>query len=247
VDSQSLYQDLPPAAPVEKASVIEDFVDIFYAPSKVFERRRDGQFGLALFLLFVLMIVLFFATRAAMEPIYDVMIDQQVAALEKSQPNLNDEQRAGMRSMMEKTFMIGPLVAVPIIVLVVGVTLWFVGKLFDSKQTFGQAMMVSTYAQVPRFVLGSLVSALQAFAMGSDTVTSPFAYSIGAARFAPEASLMTQSLLNRFEVFTIWATILLGIGLHVTGRVPKRQAFIAAAIVFVLGTLMTFLQTMRAG
>ena len=106
--------------------------------------------------------------------------------------------------------------------------------------------MVSTYAQVPRFVLGSIVAALQAFVIGSESVSSPFAYSLGAARFAPDASLMVQSVLNRFEVFTIWATILLGIGLHVTGRVTKQQAFIAAAIVFVLGTLLTFVQTMRA-
>lgn len=247
LESQSLYQDLPPAAPTEKASVIEDFVDIVYAPSRVFERRRDGQFGLALLLLFILVVVLFVATRAAMEPVYDAMMEQQVAALQKQQPGMNEQQVAQMRSVMEKTFMIGPIVGVPIIVLVVGATLWLVGKLFDSKQTFGQAMMVSTYAQVPRFVLGSLVSAVQAFALGPENVRSPFAVSLGLARFAPDASIMVQSLLNRVELFTIWATVLLGIGLAVTGRIPKRQAFVAAGIVWLLATLLTFVQTMRAG
>lgn len=247
MESQSLYQELPPAEPPEKASVIEDFVDIFYAPSKVFERRRDGKFGLALLLLFVLVLALFVATRAAMQPVYDVMIDQQVAAVQKQQPNLTAEQVAGMRSMIGKTFLIGPIVAVPIIVLVVGATLYFVGKLFDSKQTFRQAMMVSTHAQVPRFVLGGIVSAVLAFALGGDGVKSPFSFTLGPARFAPDASLMVQTLLNRFELFTLWATALLGIGLHVTGQVPKRQAFIAAAIVWALGTMLVGLQAMRAG
>jgi hypothetical protein len=248
VESQSLYQDVPPVAPAEKASVVEDFVDIFYAPSKVFERRRDGKFGIALLILFVLMIALFFATRAVMQPIYDVMIDQQVAALQAKQPGATPEQLAGMRGMMEKTFMIAPLFGVPMIVLVVGVVLWLVGKLFDSKQTFGQAMAVSTYAQVPRFVLGSLIAAVMAFASGGGEVTSPFAYSIGLARFAPEgSSMMMQALLNRFELFTLWATFLLGLGLSITGQVPKRQAFIAAGIVWLLATLMAAMQGLAGG
>ena len=247
MESESLYQDMPPAAPAEKANVVEDFVDIFYAPTKVFERRRDGKFGLALLLLFVLVVALYFATRAAMEPVYALMIDQQVAAMQKAQPNMNDAQLAQMRSIMEKTFMIGPLVSVPIICLVVGVVVFLVGKLFDSKQTFGQAMVTSTYAQVPRFVLGSIIGALLAFTLGTEGVTSPFAFSLGLARFAPDSSLLVQSLLNRVELFTIWATVLLGIGLSVTGRIPRRQAFIAAAIVWVLGGLMTLLQTARAG
>ena len=247
VESQSLYQDVPPAPTVENASVVEDFVDIFYAPSKVFERRRDGKFGLALLLLFLLMILLFIATRSVMAPVYDVMMDQQMAIVQKQQPNMTAEQLGAARSIMEKTFMIGPIIGVMFITLVVAVTLWLVGKLFDSKQTFGQAMMVSTYAQVPRFVLGSMVSAIIAFAIGADGIKSPYSVSIGLARFFPDASFMMQTLFNRVELFTLWATFLLGLGLAITGRIPKRQAFIAAGVVWLLGGLMTFVQAMRAG
>ena len=41
--------------------VWEDFIDIFHQPSQVFERRRNGQFGLALLLLVVICTVLYVA------------------------------------------------------------------------------------------------------------------------------------------------------------------------------------------
>ena len=247
MESQSLYQDVPPAAPTEKASVIEDFIDIFYAPSKVFERRRDGQFGLALLLLFLLAIVLYFATRSVMEPVYDVMLDQQLAIMRKQQPGMNEAQLSAGRAILEKTFMIGPIVGIVVIVFIVGLVLWLVGKLFDSKQTFGQAVMVSTYAQVPRFVLGSMVSAVIALIVGREGITSPYSVSLGLGRFFTDSSFLVQTAFNRVELFTLWATFLLGLGLAITGRIPKRQAFTAAAIVWALGTVMAVVQALRAG
>ena len=88
MESQSLYNDVPPATPVEKASVVEDFVDIFYAPSQVYDRRRDGNFGLALVLLCVLGAVIFFATRAVLEPVYDATYEMSIREAMKQNPNL---------------------------------------------------------------------------------------------------------------------------------------------------------------
>ena len=53
--------NVEPTAP--KAGIWEDFVDIFVQPAQVFERRRDGKFGLALLALVVITGVLFFALR----------------------------------------------------------------------------------------------------------------------------------------------------------------------------------------
>ena len=63
-----------------KASLWEDFVDIFYAPSSVFARRSDGKFGLPLLLLIVVGVVLFFLTKNAMQPIMDAEFARQSAA-----------------------------------------------------------------------------------------------------------------------------------------------------------------------
>jgi hypothetical protein len=47
-------------------------------------------------------------------------------------------------------------------------------------------------------------------------------------------------------VFIIWTTVLLGIGLHVTGKIPKSKAMIAAFIVWALGALPAVLGALRA-
>jgi hypothetical protein len=53
-------------------------------------------------------------------------------------------------------------------------------------------------------------------------------------------------ILSRFDVFIIWTTVLLGIGLHVTGKIPKSKAMIAAFIVGALGALPAVLGALRA-
>ena len=238
MESRSLYDDSPAPAPaVEKTSVIEDFLDIFYAPSQVYERRRDGSFGLALLLLVVVMVALYFATRAVMEPVFAEMADAQLAAMRKN--GLPPEMVEAQRGVLEATLPLTPVIGALIAALGTGLLLWLVGKLFDSRQTLSQALMVSTYAQVPRFVLTTVVGALLVFALGADATRNPLAFPTSLARFLPPGSSgMLLQALNRVEIFTIWATILLGIGLSITGRVPKAQAFTAAGIVWLLATLL---------
>jgi hypothetical protein len=66
----------------------DDFIDIYVAPEAVFDRRSDGKFGLPLFVLFVAMTALFFASRSAMAPIFDAEFTRAMSA----NPNLTPEQ-----------------------------------------------------------------------------------------------------------------------------------------------------------
>ena len=77
-----------------KASLWEDFVDIFYAPSSVFARRSDGKFGLPLLLLIVIGVVLFFLTKNAMQPIMDAEFARQTAAVLRKNPSIDPERLA---------------------------------------------------------------------------------------------------------------------------------------------------------
>jgi hypothetical protein len=47
------------------------------------------------------------------------------------------------------------------------------------------------------------------------------------------------------DVFTIWETVLLAIGLEVTGKVSKSNAYLAAAIVWFIGALPALLGALR--
>jgi len=52
--------------------------------------------------------------------------------------------------------------------------------------------------------------------------------------------------VGRLDVFTLWTTVLLAIGLSVTGRIPRRQAAMAAAIVWFVGAVPALLTALRS-
>jgi hypothetical protein len=53
------------------------------------------------------------------------------------------------------------------------------------------------------------------------------------------------AVVGRLDLYTLWITVLIAIGLSVTGRIPLGRAAIVAAIVWFLGGLPTILQALR--
>lgn len=230
-----------------KAGLWEDFVDIFYTPSSVFARRSDGKFGLALLFLVIVGTVLFFVTKNAMQPILDAEFTRQSAAAMRKNPNVTAEQMASMRNFSE---MLGPVifgVVLTITVLGTGLILWVVGKLFDAKESVSAAIMIATYSEVPRIVQ-ILTNAAQALIMSPDKLNAANSVGFNLARFMnPDtASPVMIALGARVDLFTIWVTVLLAIGLHVVAKIPKQQAYIAAAITWVVGALPALFSALRS-
>jgi hypothetical protein len=230
-----------------KAGLWEDFVDIFYTPSSVFARRSDGKFGLALLFLIIVGTVLFFVTKNAMQPIFDAEFTRQTAAAMRKNPNITAEQMAASRNFFD---MLGPVffaVILTISVFGTGVILWLVGKLFDAKESVSAAIMIATYAEVPRIVQ-ILTNAAQALIMAPEKLNAANSVGFNLARFMnPDtASPVLIALGARVDLFTIWVTVLLAIGLHVVGKIPKQQAYIAAALTWVIGALPALFGALRS-
>ena len=231
-----------------KASLWEDFVDIFYTPSSVFARRADGKFGMPLLFLVVAGAVLYFLTKNAMQPVMDAEFARRSADMLRKSPNLTAEQMASGRGFFET---LGPLffaIGITLSVLGSGVVLWLVGKLFDAKESVTAALMIVTYAEVPRIVQ-ILTNAAQGLFMSPEKLTSINSVGFGPARFMDpdHVSTVMMALVSRVDLFTIWITVLLVIGLHVVGKIPKQQAAIAAAITWVVGALPTVFGALRGG
>ena len=230
-----------------KAGLWEDFVDIFYAPSSVFARRSEGKFGLALLFLAVVILVLIFLTKNAMQPVMDAEWTRQTAAAMRKDPRITAEQMAASRGFVE---MLGPLIITILITLSVfgtGLVLWVVGKLFDAKESVTAAIMIATYAEFPRIVQ-VLTNAAQGLVMNPEKLNSMNAVGFNIARFMdPDGGPLMIALASRVDLFTIWVTVLLAIGLHVVGKIPRQQAAIAAAITWVVGALPAVFGALRAG
>jgi hypothetical protein len=231
-----------------RAGFWEDFVDIFYNPSAVFARRADGKFGKPLLFLVLVGTALFFLTKNATQPIMDAEFARQSAKMLAKNPNMTAEQLSQGRGIFE---MFGPLffaIGITFSVLATGVVLWLVGKLFDAKESVTAAIMIATYSEVPRLVQ-LLTNAAQGLVMSPESLNSMNSVGFNLARFMnPDtASPVAIALASRVDLFTIWVTVLLAIGLHVVGRIPKQQAYIAAGITWLVGALPALLGALRGG
>lgn len=223
-----------PSAP-QRTSLWEDFVDTFYAPSRVFARRENDGFIWQIVIIAVLSAVLFFAARPIMQPIFDAEFARQTQKAMARNPSITAEQMEGSRAMMEKLQPLFVLVFVPIAITLIGLVGWGAGKLFDAKQTLRSAMMVSAYAFLPRLV-EQILGIVQGFFVDPASLNSRYSLSIGVARFLdPDTSSKAlMAVTGALDVFVIWQMILVAIGISVTGRIPLSRAAMAAAIVWLV-------------
>jgi len=236
-----------PARTERAPSLWEDLLEIFYSPTAVFERRRETPaFGLALIVFVILVVGLTFAFRGLMEPVFDIEFKRGMAQAMKQNPALTPEMMEKGRGFAQKFLVVGVGFYALITPMLLGIILWFVGKLMDSKAQLGQMIMVCTYAMFPR-VLESVLGAVQMLVLPEDSIRSRFSLSLGVGRFLnPDGSPMLLAILGRVDVFTLWVTALMGIGLAVLGRIPKGRAFAAAAIMWVIGAIPAIWGALRA-
>lgn len=237
VSSRDGELDSTPAPPPkqEKASLLDDFMDIFYAPSAVYARRANKSFWVPLLIVSLLIGVIFIANRDLFEPIMDA---EMTRALAKRSQQLTPEQMEAGRKFTGMITTVGAFLFTPFGILVLGFVVWLVGKFFDAKQTLNAAIVVATFAYVPRIVEG-VVSRVQGLLIDTSSFNSRYSFSLGLGRFfdADTTSPILLALIGRIDVFTIWVTVLIAIGLAVTGKISRGRAAIAAAIVWLAGAL----------
>jgi len=229
------------------ASIWEDFIDIFYAPSQVFARREHGNFWIPLFVVTLLAGVLFYLNSGVMQPIFDAEFERATAVAMRDNPNIPPEAMERMRGFASRIGLVAVFVFMPLAIFGVAITTWVAGKLVDAKQKFHAALVVAAYAFTPR-ILEGVVNSIQGLFLNPSQLDGRFRISLGLGRFVdPDTtSPLLIALLGRIDVFTIWITVLIAIGLSVTGRIPRSRAAIAAASVWFVGGLPLIIQALRA-
>ena len=65
--------------------------------------------------------------------------------------------------------------------------------------------------------------------------------------FNPDtANPLLLALIGRIDVITIWVTVLLAVGLSITGKISRGQAALAAALVWLIGAVFPVIGAIRA-
>jgi hypothetical protein len=227
----------PSPAP-QAASLWEDFVDILYVPSEVYARRASSGFWVPTIVVALLVGLLFLATRGALQPIMDAEFQRGMARTMAKNPQVTADMAERFRGFGETMATLFAFIGIPLAVMLTGLAAWLVGKLFDAGQTLRATLMVVAYASVPR-VVESLVVAVQGLMLDTSALDGRYRLTLGAARFLdPDTTApLVLALLAPLDVFTIWTTVLIAIGIAVVGRIPRSRAFAVAAIVWLLGSI----------
>jgi membrane protein, antimicrobial resistance system len=239
--------DIAAPAPAS-SSVIEDIIDIFHSPSAVFERRRTNpKFWAAFFILVVLMSAAGYVMLKNLSSVMDAQFARQAAEITRKNPQITEDQLATMRRMGETFAPVGFALTAIVSVFVLGVGVWLVGKLFESAADLRQSMVIATLASFPKLI-DLLLAAVMAMTIGTNNATNMFAATPSAAHFVgSDANLAVLGALSRISIGTIWATILIAIGLQVMGRVSKQKAYTAAFVLWLFATLLTVAAAVRQG
>jgi len=106
--------------------------------------------------------------------------------------------------------------------------------------------VVAVFSYVPRVVEG-VVNRVEGLLIDTSNLNSRYSLTLGLGRFfdPDTTSPILLGLIGRIDVFTIWITVLIAIGLAVTGKISRGKAAIAAAIVWLVGALPTLAGTLR--
>ncbi len=246
MDSMNAPSPEPAPTPVEKASVWEDFLDIFYAPSKVFARRANGNFWIPLLVVTILIAALAFANRNIMRPMFDAEFARNAAATLKANPNITQAQIDRGKDFAFKISQYGSVVIVPIVILFIALVTWIVARFVDAKLSWNAALVVVCYATIPRVVQQIFIS-IQALFVDPTSMTSRFTIGLGPGRYANIDTLnpVLAGLYDRLDLFVLWGLLLITIGVATIGKLSKARAWAFGIGMWVLTALPTFLGVLR--
>ena len=226
-----------PSSPAQ-SSFWEDVIDIFFQPAEVFRRRQNRSVWPPMLFVAISIGVIFFATFNTLEPIFAAEFTRQTAQMMAKNPQITQEMMDKQRSIGEAFTRYGIGIVMLVSMFILGVVGWLVGKLVGSKQTFQAALVVAAWSYMPR-VIGAVIGGVQGLLMDPAKLTGQMSISLSPARFMdPDASnpLLFQ-LMGRLDLITIWVTILLAIGLYVTGKVSKERAVVFGILIWIVGGL----------
>jgi membrane protein, antimicrobial resistance system len=232
----------PPAKPTSRW---EDFIDIFYAPRSVFERRQDQSPWPTIWIVTVVLTLVTVLTFNAIAPVFETETRAAFTKAMAKTPQLTQD-------IVEKQVSFGLIgrkwgvVAFPIIALVVGLFVWLVGKIVGSKATYQQALVVVAYSSVIGLAQAIVIGA-QGLVMDVSSLTTVDQLSLSAARFMDKAtaSPALYAILKQIDVFGIWGLIVTAIGVQVTGKLTRQRAIVFAVIWWGVGTLIAFVIALR--
>lgn len=226
----------------------DDLIDIFVSPGSLFARRAiTPKFGVALLVMVLGIVALYYLTATAMAPIFDAEFRRGAAAAIRANPELTLEQMEGFRGMSEKVGGLLVAGAIGVGALLLGLAIWGTGALFGARLDFARATTIATFALFPRMA-EFVLNAAQALILPEESLTSRYSVSLGVGRFLDPSTTAPAvlGLLGRVDLITLWVSFLILLGFERMGKLSRGQALGATLVVWLLGALPAVWGAFRA-
>ena len=228
-------------AAAKPASRWEDFMDIFYAPTSVYERRKDQSPWPTDWIVTLLVTLVTVFTFPAIAPVRETELRHAFEQRLAKNPSAQVSQDV-IDKQIDIQMKVGRFTGIffPIGVLVGALFVWIVAKIVGTGETWHGALVVVTYATIIG-ALNFIVMGVQGLMLNVSNMTNSEQLSLSVARFMDKAatSPMLFAVAKQIDVFAIWGLVVTAIGVRVTANASKNQAIIFAVVWFVAATLLT--------
>jgi len=210
----------------------ERVIDTFVAPSKTFtDILRSASWWLPYLLLVLSTWVLAFALQQKVG--WSQLADNEVRLNPKAQAKMADlsPEQVAMQHRFTQGIMQGTMFGAPVTNLfflaVFAIVLWpTMNFVFGGSATFGRTMAVCAYAALPGIFKSLLAAVLLYAGRSPDTFTMETMLGSNPGYYLSEPGPL-KSILESFDVFTLWTMVLLSIGMAIAARTKRNAGYYA--------------------
>ncbi len=217
----------------EKGGLMDDLLEIFVAPSKVFARRREGKYGMLLLVLVVLALVIALATKGLATPYYEAEFDHQMRLqMAKGNPPMPAEAMGTARAASAWFIIAAQSLLIPIFVWFAALFVMLGAKVAGASLGYRQSALIFTLAGFPR-LLSPIVVAIQGAIVDPASIRALSDSQLGPARFLDPVTTAPSIMgaLANFDLLNLWAFALIAIGISVVGKVSRASGALGSAVV----------------
>lgn len=228
-------------------SQVARFVDTFVAPSKTFnDIRRSASWWLPFVIVCILSFIFAYTClhKVGLPTLVDSIIHSN-ASLSDRIANSPPDQVAKIRGSIEMQFRfmyIAPAFLLVVGLAVAGIFLATANFAFGGRAKYGQMLAVWFYGTLPLIFISILTIITLYAGMQSDNfnIKNTVGTNIGYFLQGGDTPHWLQTLLSSFDIFAIWAAILLSLGVSIVAGIKRSSA---AIMVFGWWALYVLVQT----
>lgn len=210
----------------------KDYLEIVYAPARVFARNENGNFWRPMAVVTIAFGVVLLVGIPAWQPYFESIWNERAQEILRRYPSTSPPELAKQKANDLRMAFVALPILLPLVMGLTGLVAWVIGKALRSSQTVRSAMVVAAFAYVP-VVFAGMAAFTEGLLFGAPAPNDPSMVGWSLGRFFSAEAIGHRPLLSivaHLDVFTIWMTVLLCIGLAVTGKLAPKRAILAGFI-----------------